>query len=153
MKTMMMTKRIDAMMVVCCLITALFCMVKISSDLEDGRACKIELDRERALRVQAQDIKVRMVEDLADQWCEDTIDQMESDLEGCNRLQDTSHAFTVELWEDYVKARLADCESRNLQTLEQRKACMGPAANPDEVMRALEALSIHQESKRHAAIR
>lgn len=175
--------KIDTIAVVCCLITGLFCAAHISSELGEGRECKVELDRERALRVQASNIEMKLVQEAADEWCSDSIDRAYDDLQACERsgpsrypeecgecwnawtmdmagacdsmhdqrrnaIEDTIFMHsTMDLWGDYVDARINDCESRDLKTREEREKCLGPAAHSEEVSRAFEAMSIHQESR------
>lgn len=182
----MTTKRIDALAVACCLIVGLFCAAHISGELKDGSACEIDLDQERALRMQAEQIEMKLIKEASDEWCRDSIASAYDDLEACEKkgpsrypeecgecwnawtmdmagscdylednrcstLEDAMFVhMTVALWEDYVYARIEDCKSRDLKTREEREKCMGPAMRSDEVQRAFEAISIHQESKARA---
>ena len=51
------------------------------------------------------------------------------------------------LWKDYAAARTKDCESRSLETVEQFDKCLGPVSRQKEVLDALDAMTIHQQSR------
>lgn len=146
----MKTMEIDKICIASCFLVGLFCTNELSNQLEEGRACKVELEKEYELRMQAELIDLHLVDQRADEWCEDSIDRVHQSLLDChiqNETMATDMNVAMDLWGDYTSARIDDCESRDLKTKKEREDCLGPAAHYEEVIRALEAMSIHRESK------
>ena len=147
------------------------------------RDLRWQVGHERDLREQAGEIRYKLIQEAADDWCGDTLDETFADLSRCeesgessaasecsscwdiwsNDMEGTcrtmSHNFDYAaeesllfrsaqlLWGDYVTARMKDCTARKLKTVEEFDKCLGPAVRQKEVLAALEAVLIYQQSK------
>ncbi len=89
--------------------------------------------------------------------CDACWDAWSNDMEGTCRTMSYEFDYQAEdsilfrsarlLWDDYAAARMKDCESRKLETVQQFDKCLGPAARKKEVNDALDAVFIHHQSK------
>lgn len=145
------------------------------------RDLRWQVGHERALRDQAEAIEYKLIQEAADAWCSDMINQSwddlrrceendererpcaacwkawTTDMEGSCRTMSYEFDYQVEdsilfrsaqlLWDDYAAARIKDCESRQLETVQQFDKCLGPVARQKDIKDALDAMLIHQQSK------
>lgn len=92
---------------------ALICVgtvANISSALE---TCQADLDREKALRQQAEDIKHKLILDAADDWCSDSLDEVWDDLRSCEEKDEIVRTppGCNECWDTWALDMEATCRN------------------------------------------
>ncbi len=66
-----------------CLVTIAFQRVEMSNDEMVIEILEKEIEKQEALREQAEQIRWKLIEEKADDWCEDTVEELVSDLDDC----------------------------------------------------------------------